>query len=217
LYQVQSQKYLATGMLAAVASVARPPGLLIGLSILNGWRDKRKHVLLFGLMLSGLGLVVHFSWLGYRFGDPLLYFHGKSAWGTGMESSTPWNPLRWGLTVVAATYQAIALFIRGEPDFEFYSCRFTDTFLMFWAFFSLLAVRKMGLGVFLMTLGMYMLPLVARGSVSSMGRFSWVLIPIFVMAGVKLSGSKYRYVTLLFFICMHAWLAFLFGGGWEVI
>jgi hypothetical protein len=60
------------------------------------------------------------------------------------------------------------------------------------------------------------LPL-STGTVASLGRYLWVILPVFVMMGESLYKSGWRWPILITSTLGMLWQAFLFGGGWEVI
>jgi hypothetical protein len=78
------------------------------------------------------------------------------------------------------------------------------------------SVKRMHWGLLLSSVVMILLPM-SSGTIASLGRYVWVIMPIFVVMGERLSNSGWRWPIVLASTAGLLWQAFLYGGGWEVI
>jgi len=71
-------------------------------------------------------------------------------------------------------------------------------------------------GLCLSCVAMLLLPM-ATGTLASLGRYVWVLLPVFMVQGAWLQSRGSRWLVVLLSLIMLIWQSFLYGGGWEVI
>lgn len=217
---ISRQRHVIAGLWCGIATAVRPPALaLVGLflpSIVGKSLSTRTRGDAFiGLCLSGVGVALYFLYLGYEFGDPLLYLHTK--W-YDPPSMSGLNPLRWLKTLLGGIVGIFLLIFRHDtPSLELYSGRVADPLLFVWALAWLPAVRRYGTGIWLFTLLACLMPLMSIESTASYGRYMWVVLPIFVAAGDRMGGKVSGWITLTVFAAGQFVLASWFGGGWVVI
>lgn len=212
LANVLQNQPLRAGLWAGLASGLRPPGLTVGMMLLQNLFTRRWKAALLGGMLSFAGIGLYFAFLGWQYGDPLLYLKIIRTW---REQGTSLDPRNWARAIVVGTVNAVRLIVQQKPEYMFKSGAITDPLLILWCLWFLPSVRKLGWGVLLGTLVAVILPL-STGSTWSIGRYTWSMLPVFIVAGQRLSTTRWGWLTFIPFIVGWAWLAFLFGGGWEV-
>ncbi|MDA0834044.1 MAG: mannosyltransferase family protein [Planctomycetota bacterium] len=217
---VTQQRHVLAGLWCGIATAVRPPALaLAGLfipTILGRHQSTRSRLNAFiGLCLSGVGIALFFAYLGYAFGDPLLYLHTK--W-YDPPSMSGLNPLRWLRTIAGGIIGIFLLLFRSDtPSLELYSGRVADPLLFVWALAWLPTVRRLGPGIWMFTLLACLMPLMSIESTASYGRYMWAVMPIFLAAGTKLANRPIGWITLTLFAAGQFILALWFGGGWVVI
>jgi hypothetical protein len=98
-YACVRQRYLLVALLGSLATLSRPSGLflvpaLIVLYVTTERAAGRRPGLLDGLAVacSGLGVVAYWSWLGWRTGDALAWFHAQEE-GWNRRTQWPWRSL----------------------------------------------------------------------------------------------------------------------------
>ncbi|MFN0195626.1 MAG: hypothetical protein ACKVT0_02700 [Planctomycetaceae bacterium] len=220
LSAAQQENYRLAGVWGGIATAFRPPavalaGLFIPVLSSRPWnRDKAVRAFV-GLALTGVGVAAYFAYLGYVFGDPLLYLH--VSWYDPPKMSGL-NPVRWLITLLAGVLNVIKLLTNSDsPPLELYSGRIADPLLYLWALMWLPSIRKLGTGVLLFAMVSFLLPLMTLETVASYGRYIWCIIPVFLVAGNKIGGKESGWVTLVIFAAGQFVLAMWFGGGWVVI
>ncbi|MES2790667.1 MAG: mannosyltransferase family protein [Planctomycetota bacterium] len=209
------QKYITSGLWCGLASALKNQGVIIGgalvVPFLTGPRRLRA---LIGLLCSGLGLLAYMGFLYYQYGDPFLFVTIQKAWRPKLGNP---NPVHWFLGLVQATLRSMIMLLKsGNKPIDFYSGRILDPWLGWWVILWLPAVRRLHWGLVLSSAVMILLPL-STGTVASLGRYVWIILPIFVVMGERLAHSKWRWPIVLASTCGLLWQAFLYGGGWEVI
>jgi Mannosyltransferase (PIG-V) len=215
LAEIVERRYSAGGFWAGVASSVRPQGVLMGLPCWEGCftRGRRREALV-GLALCGLGLAGYMAYLWWQFGDPFLFAEVQRYWRP--EASATWNPLRWLLLVMSALAFPLAAIAAGEPSLLL-SSRTIDPWLLVWAAAWLPAVyRRLGWGLALTTGAMFVVPL-ATGGLASFGRFTWLMLPVFLVSGIVLATNRARWIVAGAYALLLVWLAALYGGYWMVI
>ncbi|MEX0725826.1 MAG: hypothetical protein WD065_06130 [Planctomycetaceae bacterium] len=217
LWYVQRERYALAGLIAGVTSAMRPPGVLLGIALIDGWFHRRWLAATFGMLLSGVGLAAYFWYLGRTFGDPFLYFKTIQEWGNIQTGPSRWDPLGWYFKAYHSLKYSLSLIAEKKPLLYYHSWRVVDPWMFAWVLFFLPTVRKFSWGQILFTLAMVLLLITGASSLASIGRYCWVIMPVFVAAGWRLSESRIRWPMLAAMSFGLCWSAFLFGGNWEII
>lgn len=215
LQTLLDQKYVASGLWCGLASAVKNQGVIIAGALLtpfiSGPRRGRAFV---GMICSGFGLLGYMGYLYHYYGDPFLFVTIQKAWRPRLGNP---NPLHWLMGLAQSTLHSIILVMSSKsPPMQIYSGRILDPWLGWWMIMWLPSVKRMHWGLALSSAVMILLPL-STGTVASLGRYVWVILPIFVVMGEKLSNSGWRWPIVLASSCGLLWQAFLYGGGWEVI
>lgn len=212
---IVERRYAVAGLWAGVASAVRPTGVLLGLACCEGMftRGRRREALV-GLALCGLGLAGYMTWLWWQFDDPFLFTEVQRHWRP--EASATWNPLRWLLLVLSGLAFPVAAVATGEPSLLL-SSRTVDPWLLVWGAAWLPAVyRRFGWGLSLATGAMFVMPL-ATGGLASFGRFTWLMLPLFLASGLVLASNRARWIVAGGYAVLLVLLSALYGGYWMVI
>jgi len=107
--------------------------------------------------------------------------------------------------------------LAGKPSYVLYSSHLWEPFLATAAGLMLVLVYRLrNTGMLLSSVMMLAIPL-STGSLTSLGRYSWCNLPLFLATGVVLARSGWRWVWLAASAGLMVWLAIMHGGGWEVI
>lgn len=210
LSEAIERRYVASGLWAGLASAVRPQGVLLGIPCLEGLvtRGRRREALV-GLMVCGLGLAAYVAWLAWQFGNPLLFADVQRFWRP--EASATWNPKRWLIVILAGLAFPVAAIVKDEPSL-LVSSRVVDPWLLVWAAAWLPAVyRHFGWGLALSTCAMFVVPL-ATGELASFGRFTWLMLPVFLASGQALATHRARWIVAGVSALLLVWLSVLYGG-----
>jgi hypothetical protein len=208
-------KNVSTGLWCGLASALKNQGVILGGSLvvplLTGPRRLRAAI---GLGCCVLGLLAYMAFLKDRYHDPLLFVAIQKQWRPNLGNN---NPLSWMLVLIQSAIRSLILILDSRSlKIEFYGGRLLDPWLGLWIMAWLPAVRKLHYGLLLSSVVMVALPL-STGTVASLGRYVWVILPVFVVMGESLCKSRWRWPILITSILGLLWQSFLFGGGWEVI
>ena len=212
LAALHKDRPLATGLLAGLATACRAPGLSLACLLVPGVFTRKWWQHLLALPLSVAGISGYFAWLGWQFGDPLLYPKVIRSW----RPQDNLHPLRLLRSLVGSSLNAALLVFSGGERLFAQAIQVVDPLLLGWTLCWAWSVRRLGWGPFLCTSAAMGLALSA-GGVTSYARYSWAMLPIFLVAGDSLSRSAWRWPVLFASLALQWWLAYLFGGGWEVI
>lgn len=208
-------KYVSTGLWCGLASALRNQGVILGgalvVPFLTGPRRLRAAV---GLACSVLGLVAYMKFLESQFGDPFLFVAIQKQWRPNLGNN---NPISWMYALIQSSLHSVSLVFSAKSlKIEYCSARVLDPWLGWWILAWLPAVRKLHWGLLLSSAVMLALPL-STGTVASLGRYVWVILPVFIVMGESLYKSGWRWPILITSTLGLLWQSFLFGGGWEVI
>lgn len=207
--------YIACGAWSGIASALRNQGVILGGALLLPWfRGPARTRAFLGLGLSGLGLGAYMFYLYLRFGDPLLFVSIQKAWRPKLGTGTP---VDWILQLVTGSLHSLSLCLASEtrPILR-YSGRLLDPWLAWWVIAWIPSVKRLHPGLLLTSVVMILLPL-STGTVASLGRYAWVILPVFIVMGESLARSHWKWAIVLISTVGLLWQSFLFGGGWEVI
>ena len=211
---VHSGRYAWAGACVGIAGGVRLPGILLGGPFVKELFSRRWPMVLVGICLSLTGLLAFMGYLAWRFDDPLYFVTIQKNFrpaGVGL------NPLLWILSIVkAALIPLIAMVQSEDPWPVLLSARGLDPYLAIIAIALLPAVFRWHWGWGLTCLATLILPL-TTGTVASLGRYLWVALPFFVVAGRGLPKSHWRWPMVVVSSLLLVISAFLFGGGWEMI
>lgn len=209
------QKYVTSGLWCGLASAIKNQGVIIGGALVVPFLTGPKRVrALIGMLCSGLGLLAYMCYLDYRYDDPFLFVTIQKAWRPRLGNP---NPLNWLWELKQSTLHSIVLMLKSKSEpIQYYSARILDPWLGWWMILWLPAVRRLHWGLVLSSAVMIALPL-STGTVASLGRYVWIILPIFVVMGERLARSGWRWPIVLASTCGLVWQTFLYGGGWEII
>lgn len=212
---ILERQFISAGLWCGLASALRNQGVILGgalvVPFLTGPRRMRA---LLGMACSTLGLVAYRAYLQYQYGDPFLFVSIQKQWRPRLGNS---NPIHWVALLCVSTWDSLKLLIDPKPPLlKYYRGRLLDPWLGWWILIWLPAIRKLDWGLLLSSAVMIILPL-STGTVASLGRYVWVILPVFVVMGESLYKSGWRWPILITSTFGLLWQAFLFGGGWEVI
>lgn len=216
LQALLDQKYVASGLWCGLASAVKNQGVIIAGALLTPFfHGPRRGRALVGMICSGLGLLAYMGFLYQEYGDPILFVSAQKAWRPRLGNP---NPLNWLLGLMQSSLHSIVILTSSKTTpIDLYSGRILDPWLGWWMILWLPTVqRRMNWGLALSSAVMILLPL-STGTVASMGRYVWVIVPVFVVMGERLKDSGWRWPIVLASSCGLLWQAFLYGGGWEVI
>ena len=209
------QKYISSGLWCGLASALKNQGVILGGAMLVPFLTGPRRIrALIGMACSGLGLLAYMAYLNHQYGDPFLFVTIQKAWRPRLGNP---NPLVWFQGLVNSTLHSLV--VLGNPKshpFLFYSGRLLDPWLGWWVLCWLPYVRRLHCGLLLSSAVMILLPM-STGTIASLGRYVWIILPVFVVMGERLSKSGWRWPVVMASTCGLLWQAFLYGGGWEVI
>ncbi|MDB5385600.1 MAG: putative integral rane protein, partial [Planctomycetaceae bacterium] len=208
-------KSVRAGLWCGLASALRNQGVILGGALVVPFlTGPYRFRALVGLACSGLGLFAYMAYLQNQFGDPFLFVAVQKQWRPKLGDYRPWS---WLFVLLQSSCHSVILAINPKsPKLEFYSARILDPWLGWWILAWLSAVRRLDRGLLLSSAVMLALPL-STGTVASLGRYVWVILPVFVVMGESLYKSGWRWPILITSTVGLLWQSFLFGGGWEVI
>jgi Gpi18-like mannosyltransferase len=206
------QRYITTGLWAGIASALRPQGMLLGASLIDGWLRRKFVRPTLGMMLSGLGIAIYAGWLWWSFGDPFYFAELQKKW----RPHVSFNPVGWITTLIGDTLAVLLIVTRRRTAYHLLSCRMIDPFLTWWAVLRLPSVRRLSWGWLLVACLMLAMPL-STGTILSMGRYIWAILPLFMVMADDYRTSNLRWPIAIAGGLVGLWLAFLFGGGWVVV
>jgi hypothetical protein len=208
-------KYVSAGLWCGLASALKNQGVILaGAMVIPLLRGPHRVRALIGLACSGFGLLAYMAFLQQQYGDPFLFVAIQKQWRPQLGNN---NPLSWLLVMLLGSAHSIYLILNEKSlSIRLNSSRLLDPWLGWWILFWLPAVRKLHWGLLLSSAVMLALPL-STGTVASLGRYVWVILPVFVVMGESLYKSGWRWPILITSTLGMLWQAFLFGGGWEVI
>jgi len=209
------RRYTTAGAWAGLASAVRPQGTFLGLTCIEGLvTPGGRRAAVAGLALSVAGLSVYMAYLWWRFDDPFLFAEVQRYWRP--EANASWNPLRWLMLIASGLLFPVAALATGEPTLVL-SSRTVDPWLLVWAAAWLPVVyRRFGWGLTLATVAMFIVPL-ATGGLASFGRFTWLMLPVFLASGIVLTTHRARWLVAGVSMLLLVTLASLYGGYWMVI
>lgn len=208
-------RLVRSGLWNGLATAVRAPGLALGFSLIPWVFTRKVGWAILGGLLSLTGILAFFSWHYQMSGDFLLYFHVAETWRSATEKT--WNPIIWALIVVKDSLRAMQVVLAGKPSYVLYSSHLWEPFLATAAGLMLVLVYRLrNTGMLLSSVMMLAIPL-STGSLTSLGRYSWCNLPLFLATGVVLARSGWRWVWLAASAGLMVWLAIMHGGGWEVI
>lgn len=196
-YFARKKNWMAAGVCAALASATRPTGIIMGFILVIEYLEQIKFSLkkvsanILWLLISPLGLIMHMGYLFTTFGDPLLFMHAQNAWGRKGFS------LSGVFEVLGSQFNDfLALFTNPTP---YYLSNGTD-FLVF-ALIILIGVYtffkfRKSYGAFMII--SILIPVMTQ-SLVSIGRYSTVLFPLFILLAMKVKKQPWNYALIILF------------------
>ncbi len=187
-YFCENRRYLLAGLCAAVAGATRNIGIFtfVGVGFIAvrqmKERDEGLNPRVLWLLVSLVGPLAYIAFLGFRFGDPLLFLHAQRAWGT-------FNP-KGILDYVINTLRYGAVWTWGDPVLFLF--HFLLGILAIWIILK--ERRFLGQPYVIFSL-LLILPAFLR--FTSMGRYLIVVFPLFMALG-KLGKKKWVFRGFLF-------------------
>ncbi len=210
LYCLQKKWFWYAAAVAAFASATRSQGVLFGpvlavvysLQIseksfqprLLAWARRLPTAFLLGC-ISALGILAYMLYLHATFGDALAFMHAQKNWNNGINAAT----LREALNPLNALGFFLWRLLHETPtDYP----RLWETFCLLWPPVLLLGYRKkLSLDLTLLGWIFWALPYVSNSLAGnppedtkwmSMGRFTAVQIPLFLMLGWTLARGSFK-------------------------
>lgn len=201
-YFARKQKWLAASLMAALASATRPTGIImlpiLALEYLDQVEFKLKKIKedALWLLLAPLGLSMYMGYLWTTFGDPLLFMKAQNAWGRKGFSLS-------GVFEMLGSYLNDFLTVFTNPH-PFYLSNAAD-FLVFVLVFILgvyifFKLRK-SYGAFVII--SLLIPIMTQSMVS-IGRYSTVLFPVFILLALKVKKQPWNYALITLFSMLSA-------------
>lgn len=207
-YFARKKKWLTASIFAALASATRPTGVIMFPLLILEYLDQVKFKLkevkedALWILLSPLGLFMYMGYLWTTFGDPFLFRKAQNAWGRKGFSLS-------GVFEMFGSYFNDFLNIFSNPT-AFYLSNGTD-FLVFMlvlilGFYVFFKFRK-SYGAFIII--SLIIPIMTQSMVS-IGRYSTVLFPIFILLALKVKKQPWNYALIVLFSMLSAFSILMF-------
>lgn len=200
---LKKQSWLYAAIIAGLASGTRLAGVFLSLSLVIELIRARKSYLQVGMfmMVSLLGLFSYLVYLTSQFGDPLMFIHVQSMFGSGRSSGTiillPQVIFRYLKIMVQNTPNSIAYF-RALVELGYF---FASLILLY------IYRKKFLLSKFVFCLFLILLPSLS-GTLSSFPRYLLPAIPLFLVLaknlsrGLFLSAVIFQYAILIIAVAL---------------
>lgn|GEM_PF-3905271 len=210
LYYLQRKKWLGAGLMAGLASAVRIAGALLVIPLLavmvaEVWKKKKlTWRLVVSLGMSECGLLWYMWYLHYNFGDYIAFFKAQSSWQRHF----------FNLTELVQTFKAE---LAMAPGLWQQSWSLLPRILDVWS--VLVTMLLLALGVLLhlerekllLSVSLLLLYLVSSSnSFSSMGRYVFILLPLYEIVARILDGTYFRWFRYPLLVLSSAGL-FLFS------
>lgn len=186
-YETRSKRYWSAGIVGAIASAVRIPGILLGVFVfvewLQAWREKKATWRDFiPIMIMPIGLALFLGYLTIQFGNPLAFV-----------ASTTKSTTDLGAGPLSALVREVGKFLEGRENY----------------------ILNVPMGIFALILGFSMVYPIAKnlrlsyavyvalslllpfwgGPIIAIMRFTVVLFPIFMMLAI---WGRHKWVNLLY-------------------
>jgi hypothetical protein len=177
-YHVERRHFARTAVAGFLAGLVRPNGLLLSIPLawttLSADRNRRQLTLRAAAMTApAAGLLVYCAYLGWRFGDPLAWLSGQSAWGAQPgPSAAPSGSIDLWWLIDALPLAFVAA--------------------------SIAPVTRLVGAAYGLFIALNVAPPLLRHGLMSMGRFSSVMFPAFAWLAWRVRG---RARTVLIIAC----------------
>lgn len=207
-YSLKKEKWLAAGILSALAGATRIVGIILFPILL--WKlvkEKEKTVpKILSVFLSPLGLFAYMFYLWREYGDPLMFFHVQSFFGANRSSEEI-------IFFPQVIYRYLKIFFLANFSFEYLIALF-EFLSVFFAIFVLLKNRKK-LDFLYQFFAWFLLILpTLTGTFSSMPRYILIIFPIFIVLGNM--NFKFKIVYILFSFILLTLFTVLFLNGYFI-
>mgnify|MGYP001563774721 FL=1 len=204
-YSLKKEKWLAAGILSALAGATRIVGIFLFPILL--WKlakEKKKTVSkILSVFLSPLGLVSYMFYLWKEYGDPLMFFHIQPLFGAN----------RSGEEIVffpQVIYRYLKIFFLADFSFEYLIAVFEFLSVFFVIFILLKNIKKLDILYQFFAWFLLFLPTLT-GTLSSMPRYILAIFPIFIVLGNMNFKFKILYI-LSSFILLTLFTALFLNG-----
>ena len=164
-------RWATAGVLGMLAALTRLPGILLiaPLAVLFFQQSPARKVRTLWLLLVPCGTAAYMTWLYRHTGDPLAFIHAQASW----QRHVTWSgaPLLHYLAAPANV---------SEPwNFALFNA--LAALLLIAAAVALLALRQFALGAYTLV---SVLLILSGGSLQSVGRYAFVVFPLFLWLGI---------------------------------
>lgn len=194
----RKKRWLASGLLGAIASATRPVGVFLFPALLVEWWSRRprprvggrgssvfrfaKAPGLLSICLVPLGLILYMIYLNNHFGDPLKFLHAQPEFGASRSDK------------IVLLYQVFWRYLKMLMTVDLISLLYFRVFQeVFWSLVFLvlgfLSFKKIRLS-YAVFAGFSFLAPTLTGTFSSMPRYVLVMFPVFMMVGSWLSKHR---------------------------
>jgi hypothetical protein len=201
LYAAQRRQWLWAALAAALLSITRAQGILMGPILLwaymsaAGWRLRNVRADVLWLLLTPLPLLLHLAWLWQRTGDWLTAFHAHHAFYRGF--GWPWT----SLLTPAYPNQFLTPLEQG--------------FIVLFLVLALVACWRLPTAAYGLWVLAVIMPALFTGTTNSSLRFLLTAMPAFIVLGLWGKNTFLdRLLQTLFFaiqiVLMVAWCLFYF-------
>jgi hypothetical protein len=170
---------IAAGVLGALASVTRPTGITVAMGLIVVAFFKRREIAdarrtaYTGVLTSLAGLIAWTTYLGIRFGDPLVFANNEGTWGQSPGVRT-WLKFEFFDHLLHDSAPAASRFVMGAVTAAIFCCLIPAV------------VRRFGWSYGLYTSSAVLLPMIGSASFIGLGRYMLGAFPAFAVLGAKL-------------------------------
>lgn len=196
IYSLRKQKFVLSGILAALSSSTRVVGIFLSMFILlelilyiRNKKIQKSELInrLIGLIIAPFGLLSYMIYLQVKFNDALYFLHALPNFGTGRSSSD--------FTLLPQVFFRYLKIITSIPinSYNFFIA-FLELFLTtFFLFFLIYSFKKIRFSYWLFTFGCFILPTLT-GTLTSMPRYLLMCFLLFPLIYLKFKKFIYLYV-----------------------
>lgn len=213
-YAARKNRWLLAGIFGALASYTRLvgvficPGLCLGLSLQDKFKNWRKNLIsFFAVIISLFGLFNFMLFLKEKYNDPLMFFHVQPTFGAGRSGSK-----------IIMLYQVFWRYLKMIATTKWDPLYFT-VWLEFltaigFLFLLFLAYKKgIRLSYILFAIFAYLTPTLT-GTFSSFPRYCLLLLPCFLYLGTIKNKIICQRLAIVFYLLLILTCSFFLQGYW---